>query len=68
MASDPWQALSSLIDQIHAGRTMAALAVTGGGTGALAALLRRPGGSRTALEAHVPYSAPALAAYLGAAP
>ena len=44
------------------------LAVTGGGSRAIADLLAVPGGSRTLLEAVVPYSASALAAWLGSRP
>lgn len=44
------------------------LAITGGGTGAIAELLTVPGGSATVLEAIVPYSAAALEQWLGGVP
>jgi hypothetical protein len=43
-------------------------AVTGGGVGALAALLQTPGASRSILEAVVPYSLTALVDWIGGAP
>lgn len=57
-----------LIACIHASPGLAALVVTGGGSQALADLLAVPGASRTVLEAVVPYSAAALATFLGATP
>ncbi|HYT88467.1 MAG TPA: hypothetical protein VEL76_07145 [Gemmataceae bacterium] len=45
-----------------------ALALAGGGTGAAAALLNVPGGSRTLLEVSIPYNQQALTEYLGRAP
>lgn len=47
---------------------MVALAITGGGSGAIPRLLTRPGASRTVLEAQVPYGRLALTELLGAAP
>ena len=44
------------------------LAVTGGGSGAIAALLEVPGASRTVLEAIVPYSEGSLVRWLGGPP
>ena len=44
------------------------LAITGGGSGAIADLLEVPGGSRTVLEAVVPYSAAALVEFLRGKP
>jgi len=44
------------------------MATTGGGSEAISALLIVPGGSRTVLEAVVPYSAAALEAWLGTRP
>ena len=61
----PTDELAELIEGLHAARTMAALGITGGGSGAIALLLRRPGGSRTVVEAQVPYTALALSSYLG---
>ncbi len=60
--------LDGLVHCIHASRTAAALVLAGGGTGAIAQLLRRPGGSRTVLDIAVPYGPRAVAAYLGEAP
>ncbi|MEX2120621.1 MAG: CinA family protein [Pirellulales bacterium] len=59
---------SSFIRQLHATGTRIVLAVTGGGSGAISALLEVPGASQTVLEAVVPYSAQALADWLGATP
>src|SRR2546425_2069266 len=53
---------------MHASGRQAVLAITGGGSGAIAELLRVPGGSRLLLEALVPYDARALAAFLGFEP
>lgn len=66
-----WPADSSLqrlVERIHAHPLQLVLAVTGGGSAALSELLTVPGASRTVLEAAVPYSQPALAAWLGATP
>src|SRR5256884_8773135 len=60
-----WQ---QLIAGLHASGRQAVLAITGGGSGAIAELLRVPGGSRLLLEALVPYDARALAAFLGFEP
>ena len=60
-----WQ---QLISALHASGRKAALAITGGGSGAIGELLRVPGGSRLLIEAQVPYDVLALAAYLGFAP
>ena len=60
--------MDGLVHCIHASRTAAALVLTGGGTGAIPLLLRRPGGSRTVLDVAVPYGAAAVADYLGEAP
>jgi hypothetical protein len=57
-----------LVQQIHDSPTRIVLAASGGGTRAIADLLEVPGGSRTLLEAVVPYSPPAMIAWLGAAP
>jgi Cytidylyltransferase-like len=57
-----------LISAIHASGPKAALAITGGGSGAIGELLRVPGGSRLLIEAQVPYDEQALAAFLGFAP
>ena len=60
-----WQ---QLISAVHASGRKAALAITGGGSGAVGELLRVPGGSRLLIEAQVPYDALALATFLGFAP
>ena len=60
-----WQ---QLISTLHGSGRKAALAITGGGSGAVGELLRVPGGSRLLVEAQVPYDALALAAFLGFAP
>jgi nicotinamide mononucleotide (NMN) deamidase PncC len=60
-----WQ---QLISALHASGRKAALAITGGGSGAIGELLRVPGGSRLLIEAQVPYDAQALATFLGFAP
>jgi nicotinamide mononucleotide (NMN) deamidase PncC len=61
-------AWKQLISAIHASGRKAALAITGGGSGAVGELLRVPGGSRLLIEAQVPYDAQALATFLGFAP
>ncbi|HUG38158.1 MAG TPA: CinA family protein [Candidatus Limnocylindrales bacterium] len=61
-------AWSRLIGEVQASGRQAVLAITGGGTGAIAELLRVPGGSRLLLEAIVPYEARSLADFLGADP
>jgi len=66
LSSDP--ARHQLISALHGSGRKAALAITGGGTGAIGELLRVPGGSRLLIEAQVPYDAAALATYLGFAP
>jgi hypothetical protein len=60
-----WQ---QLISTLHASGRKAALAITGGGSGAIGELLRVPGGSRLLIEAQIPYDALALAMFLGFAP
>jgi Cytidylyltransferase-like len=61
-------AWKQLISALHASGRKAALAITGGGSGAVGELLRVPGGSRLLIEAQVPYDEQALAAFLGFAP
>jgi hypothetical protein len=60
-----WQ---QLVSALHASGRKAALAITGGGSGAISELLRVPGGSRLLIEAQVPYDEQALATFLGFAP
>ena len=59
---------SQIAEQIHASSGRFVLAAAGGGSRAIAELLTVPGASRTLLEAVVPYSDPALAAWLGGRP
>jgi hypothetical protein len=60
-----WQ---QLISTIHTSGRKAALAITGGGSGAISELLRVPGGSRLLIEAQVPYDTLALETFLGFTP
>jgi nicotinic acid mononucleotide adenylyltransferase len=60
-----WQ---QLISTVHGSGRKAALAITGGGSGAVGELLRVPGGSRLLIEAQIPYDERALATFLGFAP
>jgi nicotinamide mononucleotide (NMN) deamidase PncC len=57
-----------LVQQIHDTPTRVVLAAAGGGSRAIADLLEVSGGSRTLLEAVVPYSAAAMIAFLGSRP
>ena len=66
--TQPDAAWRQFISTLHASGPKAALAITGGGSGAIAELLRVPGGSRLLIEAQVPYDERALADYLGFAP
>ena len=61
-------AWNSLIGTLHGSGRKVALAITGGGSGAIGELLRVPGGSRLLLEAQVPYDEQALSTYLGYTP
>ncbi|HLV43633.1 MAG TPA: CinA family protein [Aggregatilineales bacterium] len=56
---------AALIQRLHDSPAMAALAVTGAGSEALAWLLAVPGASRTVLEAVVPYSPGSMVELLG---
>ena len=58
----------SLIRQIHASNSQMVIAITGGGSQAIGQLLSVPGGSRTLLEAIVPYSSQSLEEFLHARP
>ena len=60
----PW---INLISGLHATSHPTVLAITGGGSQAISRLLEVPGGSRTVLEATVPYASTALADWLGTA-
>ncbi len=57
-----------LIETLHATPYKCVLALTGGGSGAIAQLLEVPGGARTILETVVPYHEQALAEFLGQRP
>ncbi len=57
-----------LIAKVHDSHHRLVLAVTGGGSRAVSALLTVPGASRTLLSAHVPYAPAALEAWLGHRP
>lgn len=59
--------MSSVVKIIDSG-WKASFVVTGGGSGALHALLATPGASRFVVEAHVPYSPEALGRFLGEKP
>jgi hypothetical protein len=61
-------AIRRLIEAIHAAPRRCVLAATGGGTQAIALLLAVPGGSRTILEAIVPYHEQAMLDFLGHRP
>ncbi|MBI3862740.1 MAG: hypothetical protein HY290_12690 [Planctomycetia bacterium] len=62
---DLWR---ELVEVIHAASPPTVIVVTGGGSSAISELLSVPGGSRTLLEAVVPYSEQALVEWLGKAP
>jgi nicotinamide mononucleotide (NMN) deamidase PncC len=62
---EAWQ---SVVAQVHVSGRRLGLAITGGGTSAIAELLRLPGGSRTLVEAVVPYDLRALSGFLGYEP
>ena len=60
--------IEQLVEQIHASPGRVVLALSGGGSRAIAELLEVPGASRTVLEAVVPYSQRAVADWLGGRP
>ena len=60
--------VEKLVREIHAKPGRMVLAVTGGGSRAIGELLSVPGGSRTVLEAVVPYSEAALVEFLQCRP
>ena len=64
----PDAAWKQLVSELHASGRKAALAITGGGSGAIGELLRIPGGSRLLVEAQVPYDEAALRSFIGFAP
>jgi nicotinamide mononucleotide (NMN) deamidase PncC len=54
-----------VVEQIHGSGRQLVIALTGGGSGAIAALLKVPGASASVLEAVVPYSSTAMQQWLG---
>jgi hypothetical protein len=60
-----WQ---TVLKQLGQSPWQIAIAVSGGGAGTLAKCFRRPGASRTFVEAAVPYARFAMADYLGEPP
>src|SRR5690349_9306193 len=58
----------ALVREIHRSGTGLVLAIAGGGTEAIGALLRHGGGSATLLEASVPYHPRAFDRYVGGPP
>ena len=56
------------IEAIHRADKVFVLAISGGGTQAIPTLLSVPGGSRSVLEAVVPYSASSMDEWLGGSP
>ncbi len=63
-----WAAEAGFISQIHQVPKKVVLVVSGGGSGALAALLEVPGASRTLLEGVIPYAEEAMVQFLGGRP
>ena len=57
-----------MIEAIQSSGYQSVWVVTGGGSGAVHAMLSHPGASRFILEAQIPYSAAALLDYLGQPP
>jgi nicotinamide mononucleotide (NMN) deamidase PncC len=68
MNSNIVSTLIEIIERIHTAGRPLVVAVTGGGSGAISALLEVPGASSTVLEAIVPYAAAALKEWLGGTP
>ena len=60
--------IEQLVSRIHAAQTRLVLAVSGGGSRAIADLLEVPGASRSVLEAVVPYCPQAMIDWLGGPP
>ena len=60
--------IEQLTEEINRTPTQLVVALSGGGSRAIAELLERPGASRTLLEAIVPYSEGAMIAWLGGRP
>jgi cytidyltransferase-like protein len=67
--ADPHQNLRvELVRSLHQSPTQIVAAMSGGGTLALADLLTVPGGSRTLIDATVPYSPESISQYIGRVP
>lgn len=62
------QSHEDFVSKIHQLSTKVVLVVSGGGSGALSALLEVPGASRTFLEGMIPYSEAAMIQFLGGRP
>lgn len=60
--------IEPLIQAIHKSGWQFVLAITGGGSASIAELLTTPGGSRSILEAVVPYSPASLSDWIGSEP
>lgn len=59
---------AQLAQEVHGRGTQFVMAATGGGSGAISALLTTAGASRSILAATVPYASQALVEFLGATP
>jgi len=69
MTADPYQKLRvEYVQALHQSPTQIIVALSGGGTLMLGDLLTVPGGSRTLIEAVVPYSSESLNDYIGRVP
>jgi len=69
MTSDPYQQQRiEYVQALHRSPTQIVAALSGGGTLVLGDLLTVPGGSRTLIEATVPYSLESLCNYIGRVP
>jgi nicotinamide mononucleotide (NMN) deamidase PncC len=66
MSSEP--SITDVVKSIHASGVRLVLAVAGGGSGSIAALLNVPGASRSVVEALVPYHEQSLIDFLGQKP
>ena len=56
--------IAGLIEQIHQSPLKLVIVSSGGGTDAIASLLKVPGASKTVLESYIPYARESLAYYL----
>ena len=53
--------IAGLIEQIHQSPLKLVIVSSGGGTNAIASLLKVPGASKTVLESYIPYARESLA-------